>query len=332
MPIRILRVPKSLFFITLSLMSVTLRAAAPGCGQAQVEKLWFAPPPPTPPARMTFIYPGKGVPNSTTFSPNAVKPFYQWEANNGYCGEVSLLMAGMSNGQWMSQYNSRLICGAFFGPETNGSGASLLQAGNPLTGKVNYNSQVLIEDPNTGVSGPYDFAHAALCAANARLSAKTYPYDSGKNVGVAGVQDYLLWIKAEVMAGHQVTITTLFHSGKDPQYDHEVSVMGIGTNYPTDATTFHADDILYFDDHGVYTLILQRNGKFAFATNPSVPLGAGADTADVRHIFFLYFRLVGANAKRGEYEWLPSLLDRDPGDRIHCDRQRQHRRKRYGYG
>ncbi len=146
MPIRVSRVLNCLFFLVLS---VTLRAAAPGCGQAQVEKLWFAPPPPTPPANMTFIYPGKGVANSTAFSPSTVQPFYQWEANNGYCGEVSLLMAGMSNGQWMSQYNSRLICGAFFGPESNGSGASLLQAGNPLTGKVNYNSQVLIEDPNT---------------------------------------------------------------------------------------------------------------------------------------------------------------------------------------
>ncbi len=102
------------------------------------------------------------------------------------------------------------------------------------------------------------------------------------------MEDYLLWIKAEVMVGHQVTITTLFHSGKDPQYDHEVSVMGIGTNYPTDATTFHPDDILYFDDHGVYTLVLQKSGKFAFASNPSVPLGAGADTVGCTPYIFSY--------------------------------------------
>jgi hypothetical protein len=152
-----------------------------------------------------------------------------------------------------------------------------LQAGNPLTNKINYNAQVAIESPNTGVSGPYDFAHASLCAANAGLKARAYPYNSGANVGMAGFQDYLLWVKAEVMAGHQVMIGTLLHTGKDTQYDHEVSVMAIGTRYPDDATTFHSDDILYFDDHGVFTLT-SNNGHWAFATDPSVPLGAGSDT------------------------------------------------------
>jgi hypothetical protein len=226
---------------------------------------------------MVFLYPGKSVPTSSTFSPDVVRPFYQWESNDGYCGEVSLLMAGMSNGQWMSQYNSRLVCGAFWGTESNGQGLSLLQAGNPLTNKINYNAQVAIESPNMGVSGPYDFAHASLCAANAGLRARSYPYDSGANIGMAGFQNYLLWIKTEVMAGHQVMIGTLLHTGKDAQYDHEVSVMAIGTRFPNDSTTFHPDDILYFDDHGVFTLS-SSNGHWSFATTPSVPPGAGNDT------------------------------------------------------
>ena len=40
-----------------------------------------------------------------------VVPFYQWENDNGYCGEVSMIQAGLSNGQWMSQFNARLVCG-----------------------------------------------------------------------------------------------------------------------------------------------------------------------------------------------------------------------------
>jgi len=36
--------------------------------------------------------------------------FYQWANNNGYCGEVDLIQAGLNNGQWMSQYDARLVC------------------------------------------------------------------------------------------------------------------------------------------------------------------------------------------------------------------------------
>ena len=165
------------------------QAAAEGCGQAQVEKLLGAPPPPGPSAH--YISPREEI-----------TPFYQWENNDGYCGEVSLISSGLINGQWMSQYNARLICGAFFGPESLGSGASLLQAGNPISRVPNYNAQLLIEDPGTGVSGDYDFSHASLCGANSRLVTVTYPYETGfatPNVGRAGYQDYMHWVKAQVM-------------------------------------------------------------------------------------------------------------------------------------
>jgi hypothetical protein len=28
-----------------------------------------------------------------------IQPFYQWQNNNGYCGEVSMIEAGLANGQ-----------------------------------------------------------------------------------------------------------------------------------------------------------------------------------------------------------------------------------------
>jgi len=65
-------------------------AAAPGCGQAPVEALLGAPAPPGPSAH--YI-----IPNGN------VAPFYQWQSNTGYCGEVSLMQAALANGEWLSQ-------------------------------------------------------------------------------------------------------------------------------------------------------------------------------------------------------------------------------------
>jgi hypothetical protein len=263
----------------LAITGLPLRAhsAAPGCGQAQVEKLLGAPPPPGPSAH--YIY-----------SRREVTPFYQWESNDGYCGESSLISSGMINGQWMNQYSARLVCGAFYGPESQRSGASLLQAGNPATDRTNYNAQLLIEDPDTGVSGEYDFAHASLCGANSRLATLTYPYGTGyisPNAGMSGYRDYMRWIKAQVIAGNQVTVAVLYNSGRDAQYDHEVSVLRIGTNHSPDSADYYDDDVLYFEDHGNYTLKV-RDGKWAFAWNPSVPYGAGDDTEGCTPYVFAY--------------------------------------------
>ena len=110
-------------------------APAPGCGQARVEARLGAPAPPA--ASTSHI-----IPSGTA------APFYQWESNKGYCGEVSLMSAGLINDQWMSQYNARLVCGGLFGPETNGYGAGLQQAGNPPGANGNYNAELLIENPS----------------------------------------------------------------------------------------------------------------------------------------------------------------------------------------
>ena len=264
--------------LLLSLLGVReATAAAAGCGQAQVEALWGAPPPPG--ASAYYIYPR-----------NSVTPFYQWESNNGYCGETSLLMAGLNYGQWMSQYSARLVCGAFFGDESQGGGASLLQAGNPLAKKINYNAQLLMENPGTGVSGTYDFAHASLCAANSRLNVTTYPYQTGyrvANSGQAGYQDYMSWVKSQVIAGNQVALAVLYHGATDAQYDHEVTVIKIGTNHSPTDPTYYSDDVLYFDDHGAYTLT-HANGKWTFAWNPSIPYGAGTDTVGCTPYVFAY--------------------------------------------
>jgi len=272
-----------LFISTLitGLMFNTANAAPTGCGQAVVESLLGAPAPPAPSSY--YI-----VPNAT------VAPFYQWESNNGYCGEVSMMSAGLANGQWLSQYNMRMVCGGFFGPEVNGSGASLLQAGNPTGKSGNYNAEMLIENPSQGLTGPNDYDWAGRCASNAGLALAQYPSTTGykaPNNGQAGYQDFLSWIKTQIIAGHQVTLGVLLNTaagGSDAQYDHIVNVIKIGTNHsPTDAT-YYPDDVLYFDDHGVYTTTQSAKGVWSFAANPSTPLGSGSDTKGCTPYIFGY--------------------------------------------
>ncbi len=252
-------------------------AAAPGCGQAPVEALLGAPAPPGPSAH--YI-----IPNGN------VAPFYQWQSNTGYCGEVSLMQAALANGEWLSQYNTRLVCGIFFGPESNGYGSSLEQAGSPLRKQANYNAELLLQAPGA-LTGPYDYGVPSRCAANARLNFTAYPTDTGvntANTGTAGYEDFMSWIKAQVILGRQVALGVLINGSDDDQYDHIVSVIKIGTQHsPTDAT-YYPDDVIYFDDHGNYTVSRGSNGQWAFAPNPSIPLGAGSDPTGCTPYIFAY--------------------------------------------
>ena len=113
---------------------------------------------------------GSSIPATTSkiFPSQQVIPFYQWENNNGYCGEVSLMQAGMNNGQWMSQSNARLICGSGLSQ----SGPDGWCAAHKLS--PNFNAQMLLETPATGVTGVHVYSNAQACLLNARLSATTF--------------------------------------------------------------------------------------------------------------------------------------------------------------
>jgi len=91
-----------------------------------------------------------------------------------------------------------------------------------------------------------------------------------------------------VIAGHRVAFGILDNGGIDPQYDHIVTVIKIGTNHAPDDASYYPDDVMYFDDHGVYTLSVDKKGKWSFAANPSIPLGAGADKRGCTPYIFAY--------------------------------------------
>ena len=214
------------------------------------------------------------VTRSMIYPAETVRPFYQWENDNGYCGEVSMMQAGLNNGQWMSQFNARLICGAGLSQSGPGPNDSWCDGHKNVP---NYNAQLLLENPNDpSVSGSNLFASAATCLANSQLSATTYPYAKGfqtGNSGLSGYWDYMSWVKSEVIAGHQVTIGVLVQGGSDPQYDHEVTILAIGTNHGVADPTYFDDDVLFFDDHGAYTLF----GDHLDKGWPPIPYGAGSD-------------------------------------------------------
>jgi hypothetical protein len=223
---------------------------APGCNQSLVGA--------TPPSTL-----------STIDSALPVRPFYQWENNNGYCGETSMIEAGLRHGQWTSQYNARLLCGAQGNGQDAPVGTPLLQTGPSGFCSANqetpdYNAQLLLESRAA--------AYAGTCLSNFRLACTTY--DTTNNDGMAGYEDYMSWVKREVIAGHQVTVGVLEQGGSDSQYDHIVTVTRIGTNHATTDATYHDDDVLYFEDHGAYTFENSQS-----AGNPAIPPGTPPDTA-----------------------------------------------------
>ena len=235
-----------------------------GCSQTDVDGTVI-------PGSTSYIYPSQ-----------TVTPFYQWENNNGYCGEVSLLQAGLNNGQWMSQFNARLICGA--GQSQSGIDGWCASHKNV----PDYNAQLLMEDPGTSVTGTNPYANAAMCMSNSKLSGATYPYSTGfhtANVGLAGYKDYMSWVKKELIAGHQVTVGVLWKYGNDPQYDHEVTVIKIGTNHSPTDPTYYPDDVLYIDDHGLYDL----SGKKLSNYNTAIPYGAVNTNQCTPYIFAYTF-------------------------------------------
>jgi len=141
----------------------------------------------------------------------------------------------------MSQYNARLICGSGLSQSGDENFCSAHKDA------ANVNAQILLENPNPG-DQPFD--SVGLCLKNSRLAYTLYDYAKAPK-GIAGFKRYLSWVKAQVIAGNQVTIGVQEFDGTDPQYDHEVSVSKIGTNHGKDDPSYYDDDVLYFDDHAL---------------------------------------------------------------------------------
>jgi hypothetical protein len=137
-----------------------------------------------------------------------IPPRLQWNANFGYCGETSLISAGLYYGQYISQYTARAVA-------------------SDRTPQYRQDSQLLL-----GVND----RHAAIKMHLASIVWKTASERS--------TDQFLRWVQRNIERGYPVTIGVYTNEyrfyGKtapragDPSYDHIVPV----TSVSSDALTF----------------------------------------------------------------------------------------------
>lgn len=155
---------------------------------------------------------------------NNLPPRLQWEGNHGYCGEVSMICAGLYYGQYTSQYDARAIA---------------------CDGGSQNHHQLLL-----GVNDQH-------AASQMHLSSITWDTDSEKNT-----DDFMAWTKQNVTKSYPVIIGIycneyLFDGDPNPDagdsdYDHIVPVMGIDSAHPLTNPHYYLDDSVYFSDNGIW--------------------------------------------------------------------------------
>ena len=155
---------------------------------------------------------------------NNIPPRWQWANNKGYCGEVSLISAGLYYGQYISQYEARAIA-LKNGPQNK--------------------DQLLL--------GKND----AMAASQMHLNAVEWDTASQETP-----EQFYTWVKEQVIKGYPVAIGIFMNeylfnisskpNAGDSEYDHIVPVIGIASNYVLSDPTYHGDDVLTFSDNGLY--------------------------------------------------------------------------------
>lgn len=155
-------------------------------------------------------------------------PRLQWLHNDGYCGEVSTIMALLKYGNYLSQYDFRAISSKY---SVLGDSNKPQQTQFYLVGSNDEQSSLAVK-------------------------LKYIEYDhSNRDPKV-----YLAWCKKMTRLGYAVTITVymnyyLFYGINDNtagewDYDHIVSISKIESNYDDDE--YHDDDIITLEDHGLW--------------------------------------------------------------------------------
>jgi hypothetical protein len=166
---------------------------------------------------------------ATTYTAGSrLPPRIQWNANYGYCGETAFVSAGLYYGQYISQYDARAIA-------------------SKNTRQSLESSQLLL--------GVNDVAAAKAMHLNATA------FNTAKQ---PTSRAFLTWVKSNVVAGSPVVIGVFANQSRfygtanlnagDTEYDHIVTVTGItSTRSLTGPTIYYADDVLTFNDGGLWT-------------------------------------------------------------------------------
>ena len=172
---------------------------------------------------------------SNTMRINDIPSREQWNSTNGYCGEVSLISAGLFYGQYMSQYDARALANLDF------------------PGKKPQLTQILIGYSDAGTQDN----NVSNALKNMHLS---YEQFDNKRPATQATSNFLTWIKTHVLAQHPVAIgvyenASVFDGAREEEYDHIVPVIGIGSKQDLLQTpvAYYGDDVLYFRDNVLYT-------------------------------------------------------------------------------
>ena len=183
-------------------------------------------------------------------------PRFQWESNYGYCGEVSFISAGLYYGQYVSQFDARVLANR--------------------TGNQNRESSQLLLGMNETTA-------AAGMHLNMTLWTGT------------GTAPFLAWVKKNVVAGNPVVIAVFTNSyvfygdsgatAGSIEYDHIVPVHSISSMHPLSDTAYYPDDTLTLSDNGLYGTGTPAgspyNFKYAFGQFPRTRAQANATTGPV---------------------------------------------------
>lgn len=155
---------------------------------------------------------------------NHIPPRFEWDNNDGYCGEVSLISAGLYYGQYVSQYDVRAMIS---------------------NGKPQNRCQLLV-----GIND-------SPAIAKMHLNALTWNTQAEEDT-----DQFVAWIKQNVVKGYPVYIGVymnqyLFYGDTNPNagdldYDHIVPVYGFTSYYPLTDPNYFGTDIFYFSDNGLW--------------------------------------------------------------------------------
>jgi len=168
-------------------------------------------------------------------------PRLQWNANGGYCGEVSMISAGLYYGQYMSQFDARA---AAIGRTPQSQGELLL--------------------------GDNDQRAARAM----RLASLEWHPAKGDLRGLRQTRSFLNWVKNCMTAGYPTIIGVftneyLFYGSRnpaagDPQYDHIVPASSVETAMAGDPQTVFLNTRMRFSDNGLWGTGARRRYFFTY--------------------------------------------------------------------
>ena len=209
---------------------------------------------------------------------NLIKDRQQWQTNNGYCGEISLMMAGMHlAGQYVSEYDVRAAANP-------GEGACAAQGAQA--------HQLLIGD--VGSTDTNDKAAAD------KLKLR-YAFYTPIAPSTGNVSEYLGWIKAQLRQGRAPTITVYCQNCGQIEYDHIITAISYDSTFDDDL--FHPGDAFTYCDHlGAYP---SAGGQYSASDWQAIAANGGIDASSCTRMVVnsltnpFFGSRVDANARTG---------------------------------